>query len=115
MENISKKENHHFNVENLCFSITEKLLTAGINFAKSSISIQRQDLSIIVQSHKILLFHNSESWVKKAGNKLFDVSMGCYDDAEVWQLVDSFILCKLASITKKSYIGVYRDDGLEIF
>ena len=74
-----------------------------------------QDLSIIVQSHKILLFHNSESWVKKAGNKLFDVSMGCYDGAEVWQLVDSFILCKLASITKKSYIGVYRDDGIEIF
>ena len=33
-----------------------------------------QDLSIIVQSHKILLFHNSESWVKKAGNNLFDVS-----------------------------------------
>ena len=33
-----------------------------------------QDLSIIVQSQKILLFHNSESWVKKAGNNLFDVS-----------------------------------------
>ena len=57
-----------------------------------------QDLSIIIQSRKTLLFHNSEPWVKKLGNENFDVHMGCYDGAELYELVGSFILNKLTSI-----------------
>ena len=41
--------------------------------------------------------------------------MGCYDGAELGELVGSFILNKLASIVNKSDIGLYRDDGLGIF
>ena len=42
---------------------SDKLFAADINFAKSSINVREQDLSLIMQSHKTLLFHNSESWV----------------------------------------------------
>ena len=47
-----------------------------------------------MQSRKTLLFQNSESWVKKTGNENFDVPMGCYNGAEVCELVVSFILNK---------------------
>ena len=68
-----------------------------------------------MQSRKTLLFQNSESWVKKTGNKNFVVPMGCYDRAEVCELVGSFILNKLTSTINRSDIGLYRDDGLWIF
>ena len=64
---------------------------------------------------KTLLLQNSESWVKKTGNENFDVPMGCYDGAELCELVVSFILNKVTSIINKSDIGLYRDDGLRIF
>ena len=68
-----------------------------------------------MQSRITLLFQNSELWVKKLGNANFDVPMGCYDSAEVCELVGSFILKKLTSIDNKFYIGLYRDDGLGLF
>ena len=48
-----------------------------------------------------MLFQNSESWVKKAGNENVDVPMGCCDGAEVCELVDSFILNKLTYMINK--------------
>ena len=53
--------------------------------------------------------------MKKLGNENFDVPMGCYDGAELCELVGSFILNKLTSIVNKSDIGLYRDDRLGIF
>ena len=41
--------------------------------------------------------------------------MGCYDGAELCELVGSFILNKLTSTVSKSDIGLHRDDGLAIF
>ena len=41
--------------------------------------------------------------------------MGCYDGAELCELVGSFIWNKLTSIVNKSDIGLYRDGGLGIF
>ena len=41
--------------------------------------------------------------------------MGCYDGAEVCELVDIYILNKLSNITDRDSIGLYRDDGLGIF
>ena len=64
---------------------------------------------------KIFLFQNSESWVKKDGNKDFDVPMGCFDGAEICELVGSFILNQLQSVLDKNDIGLYWDDGLGIF
>ena len=41
--------------------------------------------------------------------------MGCYDGAEVCELVGIFILNKLNNIIDKNSIGLYRDDGLSVF
>lgn len=53
----------NFDIVNLNPLRSDKLFAADINFAKSSINVREQDLSLIMQSHKTLLFHNSESWV----------------------------------------------------
>ena len=46
---------------------------------------------------------------------MFDVAMGCYDGAEVCELVGLYILHKLTSAFPDGSIGLYRDDGLAIF
>ena len=46
---------------------------------------------------------------------LFDVVMGAYDDAEICELVGTFLLEKIIEICNKSNIGLYRHDGLSIF
>ena len=51
------------------------------------IEISDQDTAIIMQARKTLLFQNGEPWVKKSGTEDFDVPMGCYDGAEVCELV----------------------------
>ena len=56
------------------------------------------------------MFHNSEAWKKKTS--CFDITMGNYDDAEVCELVRTFILSKLENFIGKKYL--YRDDGLVV-
>ena len=50
-------------------------------------------------SRKTLLFNNNEPWIKKSGKENFDVLMGCYDGAEICELVGTYILNK----SKKCY------------
>ena len=64
-----------FDVENFYPSISEKLLTDAISYAKSFIDITDEEYSLIMHSRNILLFQNSELWVKKDGNEDFDVPM----------------------------------------
>ena len=44
------------------------------------------DLSIIIQARKILLFKGTTPWIKKSGDGDFDVLMGCFDDAECFDV-----------------------------
>ena len=60
-KNINTKKQSsivNFDVENFFQSISEKLLIDPIDLAKSSANITEQDLSIIMQSRKTLLFQN---------------------------------------------------------
>ena len=41
--------------------------------------------------------------------------MGCYDGAEVCELVGTYILNKLKNVGNKENIDLYRYDGLGIF
>ena len=41
--------------------------------------------------------------------------MGCYDGAEICELVGIFTLNKLTNIIDKNSIGLYRDDGFGVF
>ena len=58
-----------------------------------------------------MLFGQGKEWMKK-GMGLFDVTMGCFDGAEVCQLVGTFVLATLSKKIPSSDIGLYRDDGL---
>ena len=66
-----------------------------------------------MQARRKLLFNNGECWVKKVGNEEFDVPMGCFDGAEICELVGIYNLHQLKNVIKES-AGLYRDDGLGI-
>ena len=72
------------------------------------------ELEIIMDSRKILLFWQDSAWVKKAGNEDFDIPMGCYDGTEICELVGIYIQKKLCKLMNKKDFGLYRDDGLGI-
>ena len=46
---------------------------------------------------------------------MFDVTVGAYDEAEVCELVGSFLLYAFSLKYIKTNIGLYRDDGLAVF
>ena len=113
-KNINNKEKSsfiQFDIESFYPSITEELFTKAVQFAKSITSISDDDLYIIMQSRKTLLFHEETPWVKKEGNEDFDVPVGCYDGAEVCEVTGSYILYVLSNILHKNQSGLYRDDG----
>ena len=67
-----------------------------------------------MQSRKTLLFSNTDIWAKKTGNEDFDVPMGCFDGAEVCELIGTFLLNLLNRSCGAGNMGLYRDDGLGI-
>ena len=67
-----------------------------------------------MQARRTLLFNNGEPWVKKVGNEEFDVSMGWFDEAEIWEQVGIYNLHQLKNVIRKENAGLYRDDGLGI-
>ena len=91
-----------------------ELLYKSIQFEKEITSIPYEDLGIIMQSRKTVLFHNQEPWVKREEDEDFDVPMGCYDGAEVSELVGSYLLNKLLKIVDKELVGLHRDDGFDV-
>ena len=60
------------------------------------------------------MFFEGETWVRKSCNEDFDVPMGCFDGAEVCELVGTYILDKLKNVININDVGLYRDDGLGI-
>ena len=95
-------------------SLSVELLEKSIHFARSIIEIEDKTTDIINHARKSLLFHDSNAWVKKEGNPLFDVTMGSYDGAEVCKVVGLYLLDKLAPQIGTKSIGLYRDDGLAV-
>ena len=115
--NIRNKRNTSFfvfDIESFYPLISLELLEDAINFAKTICNISEQDLAIIMQARRTLLFNNGEPWVKKVGNEEFDVPMGCFDGAEICDLVGIYKLYQLKNAIRKENVGLYRDDGLGI-
>ena len=67
-----------------------------------------------MQASKTLLFNDTKRELKKFDNEDFDVPMGCFDGAEICELVGSLILTKLCNVLQRENVGLYRDDGLTI-
>ncbi|KAK3729018.1 hypothetical protein QZH41_011470 [Actinostola sp. cb2023] len=59
--------------------------------------------------------YTSTDWVKKGNGRMFDVTMGSYDGAEVCDLIGLYILNSITTKYGKENIGLYRDDGLAVF
>ena len=95
-------------------SISEDLFNEALNFAKTKVDITSQEISIIVQFRNTLLFNKNQLWVKKSGNEEFDVPIGCFDRAELCEIIGIYILTKLQSALRKDNAGLYRDDGLGV-
>ena len=116
-KNIRNKNNASFivfDIESFYPLISPELFHKAINFVKTIRDIPDKDISIIMQSRRTLLFNNKESWLKKSGNKEFDVPMGCFDGAEVCDLVGVYILHLWRTAMRKENTGLYHDDGLGI-
>ena len=62
----------------------ETLLHEAIQFAKEHVAIIRKDVEVISQAQKSVFYSNGEPWVKSGGGS-FDVTMGAYDGAEVYE------------------------------
>lgn len=103
-----------FDIKDFYPSINEKLLNNALNFANTILPVTDKQIEIIKHARKSLLFNNNEIWIKKDG-KLFDVTMGAYDGAEVCELVGCYLLYLLREKFKNNDIGLYRDDGLAVF
>ena len=102
-------------MENSYPSISSNLFKESIEFARQLIQIYDNDLSIIMQARKTLLFEGAAPWFKKSGDEDFDVPMGCFDGAEICELVGTDIQSKLTNIMNKEDVELYHDDGLGIF
>ena len=87
-------------------SIPPELFHKAINFVKTICDIPDKDISIIMQSRRTLLFNNKEPCLKKFGNEEFDVPMGCFDGAEVCDLVGVYILHFLRIFMRKENVGL---------
>ena len=77
-----------FDIVSFYPSITLQLLKNAIQYAKSVIGIfiPKDNEDMIMQCRKSFLFSDSQPW-KKVGNNNFDVPMGCFDGAEICELV----------------------------
>ena len=59
-----------FDIDAFYPSINTQLFDAAINYAKTITTIDDNDLNIIMQSRKTLLFTNSDIWVKKLAARI---------------------------------------------
>ena len=69
-----------FDIESFYPSISDNLFIKAIQFGRE---ITDEDINLIMQARKTLLFNEGIPWVKKEENKDFDVPMGCFDGTEV--------------------------------
>ena len=64
-----------FDMESFYPSISPELFNKSIEFAKSIHNISDNDLNILMNARKTLLFDHEELWMKKNGEEEFDVMM----------------------------------------
>ena len=91
------------------------LFKRAIEFGKEIYNLSNDENSIIMQSRKTFIFSYGEPRVKQDNENDFEVPIGCYDGAEVYELVDTYLLNQLKVVIAKVNMGLYRDDGLGKF
>ena len=59
-------------------SISSKLFSKSIDFAKSIQNISDNDLNIIMNLRETLWFHHEQPWMKENGEEDFDILVECH-------------------------------------
>ena len=90
-------------------------LFRAIEFENEIYNLSNNEISITMQSRKRLLLSDGKPWVKTDENNDFDVPMGCFDGAEVCELVGTCLLSQMEVAIARENVGFYWDDGLDIF
>lgn len=68
-----------------------------------------------MQACMTLLFQEQAPKIKKKGNEIFNMPMGCYDGEEVWELQRSYISSRLKVFFKRDDVRFYRNNSFGIF
>ena len=98
-------------------SIREELVTKSLKFDESYTSIPTEDLVLIKNACKSILYGRGNLWWKKRGennNSFFDVAQGRVLGAELCELVGLFVLGGLKDIFGEGNFGLYRDDSMAV-
>ena len=114
---VESKNSHKllmFDIKDFYPSIKEDLLIEALEFAKQHVTIKSKDRETIFHTRKSLFYNEGEPWIKKQSNN-FDLTMGSYVEAEACELIGIFMLSLIANKYNLNNIGLYRDDGLEVF
>ena len=114
---VESKNSHKllmFDIKEFYPSIKEDLLIEALEFAKQHVAIKSKDRETIFHTRKSHLYNEGEPWIKKQSNN-FDLTMGSYVEAEACELIGIFMLSLIANKYNPNNIGLYRDDGLEVF
>ena len=91
-------------IPSLCF------IQNALTFASCKhTGVNKRDMDIIYHARQSLLFSENDTWIKKDAG-LFDVTMGAFDGAEVYELVEPYILSLIAVKYNTNVIGLYGDD-----
>ena len=118
LKNKHQYEFIKFDVESFYPSITENLLDEAIKFGANHAEISENDITIIKNAAKSVLYNDEKIWIKKKkkgnSNPMFDITMGSYHGAEICELVGLHILNGMNNIIDREHVGLYRDDGLAI-
>ena len=85
-----------------------------MTFGREYTEINNEDIKIIKHAAQSILINDGETWQKKNGNSLFDITMGGYHGAELCELIGLFILDGISKFIPKMNVGLYRDDGLAV-
>ena len=91
-----------------------KTFDKAISFGSNDTAGSLEDKRIIKRSWKSLLFYLEKAWKKKESNSCFDVTIGSYDGAELYELIGIFTQSVLEEMINKEAMSLYRDDGLII-
>ena len=94
--------------------IKNQNLPKALSFAKLQYDFTSDELELIMHSRKTLLFWQDSTWVKQESDEDFDIPVGCYDGAEICELVGIYIQNKLCTLMNKKDFGLYRDNRLGI-
>ena len=91
-------------------SSTEQLLNQALDFDAQYVTISPHDREVILHARNSMLCGLGNEWMKM-GTGLFTVTIGCFDGAEVCNLVGTFVLATLSKKIPSSGTGLYREAG----